>query len=81
MPLGAPFLDSQPLTGVLADRHLTTAKPSHMRNLKTGRTITSTFIVDGLGPLNPALAFAGSPDYREIARTKASILYKRIAPD
>lgn len=81
MPLGAPFLDSQPISGVLADRHLTSAKPSKMRNLKSGTVITSTFVVDGLGLLNPALAFAKQPQYREIARTRASIVYQHVAPN
>ena len=42
-----------------------------------------TWIVDGLGPLNPALAIANFPDlrewlgnYREFGRTRFSIIYK-----
>lgn len=76
MPLGAPFLDSQPVTGVLADRHLVSSKPSNMRGLRKLER-KSTFVVDGLGLLNPALAFTPGDDYREIARTKASIIFQR----
>ncbi len=80
MPLGAPFLDSQPVNGVLADRHLVSSKPSEMGGLRKLET-KSTFVVDGLGLLNPALAFAAGDDYREIARTKASIVYRRNPED
>jgi hypothetical protein len=76
MPLGAPFLDSQPVNGVLADRHLVSSKPSPMRGLRKLET-KSTFVVDGLGLLNPALAFDPGTSYRELARTKASIVYRR----
>jgi hypothetical protein len=75
MPLGAPFLDSQPVNGVLADRHLVSSKPSAMRGLRKLET-KSTFVVDGLGLLNPRLAFDPGADYREVARTKASIVYR-----
>ena len=78
MPLGAPFLDSQPVNGVLADRHLVSSKPSNMRGLRKLET-KSTFVVDGLGLLNPALAFAAGGEYREIGRTKASIIYQLLA--
>ncbi len=87
MPAGSRFLDSQPLTGVLADRHLTSSQPvapewaAHNRR----ELIASdpTWIVDGLGPLNPALAITNFPDlrdwlgnYREVGRTRFSITYK-----
>jgi hypothetical protein len=87
LPAGSRFLDSQPLTGVLADRHLTDSRAfapewaAHNRR----ELIASdpTWIVDGLGPLNPALAITNYPDlqewlgnYREVARTRFSILYK-----
>jgi hypothetical protein len=87
MPAGSRFLDSQPLTGVLADRHLTSSQPfapewaAHNRR----ELIASdpTWIVDGLGPLNPVLAIANFPDlrewlanYREVGRTRFTIVYK-----
>jgi hypothetical protein len=46
-----------------------------------------TFIVDGLGPLNPNLALTEYPElqswlttYQELQRTKDSVLYVRRAP-
>ena len=84
---GSPFLDSQPLTGVIADRHLTqttVVDPALAERDRQQLTQTKpTFIVDGLGPLNPALAITQYPDlrdwlaqYREIARTKTAIIFK-----
>jgi hypothetical protein len=87
MTAGSRFLDSQPLTGVLADRHLTSSQPFApewaARNRRELVASDPTWIVDGLGPLNPALAITNFPDltewltnYREIARTRFSIIYK-----
>lgn len=89
---GTPFLDSQPLTGVIADRHLTHSEPSAPELAAHNRArltqYTPTFIVDGLGPYNPSLAITQYPDlrrwldhYREIARTRTSVIYQvRGAP-
>lgn len=87
MPAGTRFLDSQPLTGVLADRHLTSSEPFApawaARNRAELVKTRPIWIVDGLGPINPALAIENYPDlrqwlsnYREIGRTKFSIIYK-----
>jgi hypothetical protein len=87
-PAGSRFLDSQPLTGVLADRHLTTSQPIApqwaARNRRELIASDPTWIVDGLGPLNPALAITNFPDlhewlgnYREVGRTRFSIIYKQ----
>ena len=88
MPAGSRFLDSQPLTGVLADRHLTNsdAAAPDWAALNRRELIANdpTWIVDGLGPLNPALAITNYPDlqdwlatnYREMARTRFSIIYR-----
>jgi hypothetical protein len=84
---GSPFLDSQPLTGVIADRHLTQATvvdPALAAHNRQQLTRTQpTFIVDGLGPLNPPLSITKYSDlhdwlkhYREIGRTKAAIVLK-----
>ena len=88
LPAGTPFLDSQPLTGVLADRHLTNsesvvpelAKHNRQRLMETA----PTWIADGLGPLNPSLAITQYQDLRawlqnyEVAgRTRETILYRR----
>lgn len=87
MPVGAPFLDSQPLTGVIADRHLTRSDVSApelaTQNRRVLTTYRPTFIVDGLGPFNPSLAIVKYADlaewmshYDEAARTRTSIIYK-----
>ncbi|HUA17106.1 MAG TPA: hypothetical protein VMB25_00085 [Bryobacteraceae bacterium] len=87
MQAGSGFLDSQPLTGVLADRHLTSSNASApdwaARNRHALIATHPTWIVDGLGPLNPALAITNYPDlrgwlsnYHEVARTRFSILYR-----
>jgi hypothetical protein len=81
MLAGTPFLDSQPLTGVIADRHLTDAHSSEpdlaARNRKLLTRYRPSFIVDGLGPYNPALSitrYAGLAawlaDYEVFATTR-----------
>jgi hypothetical protein len=90
MPAGSPFLDSQPLTGVIADRHLVDSRPSlpdlASRNRELLTHTRPTFIVDGLGPLNPTLAITAYPELREwmrlngfaeIGRTRDTMVYKR----
>ena len=85
---GTKFLDSQPLTGVLADRHLTNSTAAlpelAAKNRRELTGASPTYIVDGLGPLNPALAITRYADlrdwlagYREIGRTELSIIYER----
>jgi hypothetical protein len=87
MPAGSRFLDSQPLTGVLADRHLTsslvTAPELAARNRRDLIQTKPTWIVDGLGPLNPELAITNYPDlrewlagYGEVGRTRYTIIYR-----
>jgi hypothetical protein len=87
MAAGSRFLDSQPLTGVLADRHLTSSEPFApawaARNRRELIASDPTWIVDGLGPLNPNLAITNYPDlhewlanYQEVGRTRFSIIYK-----
>ena len=87
MPAGSRFLDSQPLTGVIADRHLTSSEAvapewaaQNRRELIGTRP---TFIVDGLGLYNPNLAITNYPDlapwlknYSAIAHTSHTIIYK-----
>jgi hypothetical protein len=60
LPAGTPFLDSQPLSGVLADRHLVSAEPAfaawaeaNRRRLLAGPQ--PEWIADGLSPYNPRL--------------------------
>jgi hypothetical protein len=67
--LGAPFLDSQPLTGVLADRHLgrsdVTFSQLAAENRRRLTKLSPAWVVDGLGPYNPALAITRYPDLAE----------------
>jgi hypothetical protein len=90
---GTRYLDSQPLTGVLADRHLTDSTPSASELAASNRaeliSTRPTFIADGLGPSNPRLAIANYPDlrawlanYDRFADTDGFVLYRLSAgPD
>ncbi|MGH9624511.1 MAG: hypothetical protein ACRD4G_09255 [Bryobacteraceae bacterium] len=82
------FWDSQPLTGVPADRHLHATTVVYggaaARNRELLIHTHPTFIVDGLGLLNPRLAPSAYPEvrawlahYRLVARTKLSLIYQR----
>jgi len=83
------FWDSQPLTGVPADRHLKVAKaiyggPAAANRQELARS-HPTFIIDGLSLLNPALAPAAYPElhpwlahYRLIGKTDLSLIYRRL---
>jgi len=88
LPAGTPYLDSQPLTGVFADRHLVDSRPTFPALAANDRAelvkTNPTFIVDGLGPANPRLAITAYPElrqwmnsrrYHEIGRTTASVVY------
>jgi len=89
LPLGAPFLDSQPLTGVIADRHLRESKTTFPalaeRNRARLQACRPDWIVDGLGPYNPQLAVSNYPDigswlvqhYDKAAETEGSRIYRR----
>ena len=88
-PLGAPYLESQPLTGVFADRHLTSAKPSDTAqtagHLKRLAATKPQWVADGLGPLNGVLALDGVPQlrewlshYRVAGRWRTLVLYRRL---
>jgi hypothetical protein len=87
LPAGTQFLDSQALTGVLADRHLTESRPTFpdLAAVNRGRLVElrPTFIVDGLGPLNPTLAIGKYPDLQEwlsqyevVAETAMTTVYR-----
>ena len=88
---GTRFLDSQPLTGVPADRHLTQSEPVETeaparRRMEVAQT-HPTFIVDGLGLYNPQLALTNYPElrewlagYREEARVSQMVIYRRLLP-
>jgi hypothetical protein len=82
------FWDSQPLTGVPADRHLQVTDaiyggPAAANREELARS-HPTFVVDGLGLLNPKLAPSAYPElrpwlahYRLVARTNLSLIYRR----
>jgi hypothetical protein len=87
LALGTPYLDSQPLTGVLGDRHLRSAKATFAEEAKANRAALvqqrPTFVVDGLGPYNAALAIDAYGDlrewlagYRVLGRTAGCVVYK-----
>ena len=90
---GTPFLDSQPLTGVIADRHLTDSTVTYPELARANRLALKQtrpeFIADGLGVANPSLAISAYSDLREwleayeiVGRTQLSIIYRlRSAPD
>lgn len=88
LPAATRFLDSQPLTGVLADRHLTDSRVSAPELARAHRAeLAGTrpdWIVDGLGPYNPQLAITRFDDlaawlaeYEEAGRTAGSVIYRR----
>ncbi len=87
------FLESQPLTGVLADRHLQRAdaflpEAAARRRQELAQELRArppAVIVDGLGPYNPALAIKNYQDlepvlarYRIVEETKGARLYRFI---
>jgi hypothetical protein len=86
LPAATIYLDSQPLTGVPADRHLTQSEPIAWPSAPARReqlsASTPTFILDGLSLFNTALAPTAYPElrpwlarYREAARTGQTIIY------
>jgi hypothetical protein len=87
LKLGAPFLDSQPLTGVLADRHLSDSAPTYgelaAQNRASLARLRPTWVIDGLGPYNSTLAVGNYSDladwlsrYEVIFRTRGTIAYR-----
>ncbi len=87
LPAGSRFLDSQPLTSVPADRHLTEDTPLETEGARARRTelaqLRPTFVIDGLSLYNPRLALSRYPElrswigqYREAGRTAGCIIYR-----
>ena len=89
LPAASRFLDSQPVTGVPADRHLVNSTPvspelATVYRIELART-RPTFILDGLGPYNPKLAVTAYPDltwwmagYRMVGRSAGTVIYRRV---
>ena len=90
-PLGAPFLDSQPVTGVLADRHLTSTQPTTPELARENRAVLvksrPTYVIDGLGRYNPKLAMTEYPElaawlqenYKPFFSTEGTVVYRLTA--
>ena len=85
------FWDSQPLTGVPADRHLTESQAilggSAARHRAQFVQPSPAFFVDCLGPLSPALDPHVFPELRQwlrhyqvAARTNLCVIYRKITP-
>ncbi len=81
------FWDSQPLTGVPADRHLFDSRPILPELAARNRALLVTshpiFVVDGLSALNPRLSMKNYPELREwlrdysiVGRSNLSIVYR-----
>ncbi len=82
------YLDSQAMTGVPADRHLSQSTPVALGTTADARRELARsrpdFIADGLSLYNPKLAMDRYPElrpwlanYQEFARTQTTILYRR----
>jgi hypothetical protein len=87
MPAGTIYLDSQPLTGVPADRHLTQSEPvERVEPARRRAALTEarpSFVLDGLGLYNPRLAIGQFADlrdwfaqYREVGRSGQTVIYE-----
>jgi hypothetical protein len=88
---GAKAMDSQPLTGVPADRHFFVSDaitPEWARdNRRELAGAKPTFVVDSLGAFNPKLAMDQYPEltdwlknYRLVGWTPLSAVYERARP-
>ena len=86
---GSPFLDSQPLTGVIADRHLTSSESAAPELAAANRVrlkaTRPTWIADGLGKYNPQLAITNFADlsewlkgYKQAGETEGFVIWRRI---
>jgi hypothetical protein len=84
------FLECQAMTGVPADRHLMSSaivltSGTHEAREELARS-RPDILIDGLSLYNPALSMDRYPElrawlggYREVARTKGSVIYVRLA--
>ena len=88
LPAATLYLDSQPLTAVPADRHLTQSTPIDWPAAVAARHDLALsqpdLILDGLSLFNPDLSIGRYPEllewfshYHEVARTPQTIVYQR----
>ena len=72
LPAAVLWLDSQPLTGVPADRHLTNSEPVEREEAARRRAELAgsrpDWVLDGIGPYNPRLGVTRYPDLQEWMR-------------
>ena len=87
LPIAARLLDSQPLTGVPADRHIATSRPLDEAWARQNRQELArsrpTIMVDGLTGFNLALGLQNYPDLAEwfkqycpAASTGRTVIYR-----
>jgi hypothetical protein len=87
LPAATRFLDSQPLTGVFADRHLSRSDAAAPELARGNRAELArsrpTFVVDGLSRYNPELSMESFKDlgpwlarYQLVAQTAATAVYR-----
>jgi hypothetical protein len=87
LPVAGRFWDSQPVTGVPADRHLTDSRPVDAglarRNRQELIRTRPSFLVDGLSSYNPGLDIHRYPDlaswlahYCVIGQAGATTVYR-----
>jgi hypothetical protein len=83
------YLDCQALTGVPADRHLTQSTVVLTTGTHEAREALAAsrpdILIDGLSLFNPNLSMDKYPElrpmlseYREVARTRTTVIYKRL---
>jgi len=87
LAVASRFWDSQPLTGVPADRHLTVATPIALDGAAGNRIELArsrpAFIADGLSLMNPRLALESYPElrawlrnYHVVGTTGVTVIYQ-----
>ena len=88
LPVAGRLWDSQPVTGVPADRHLSESQPVDAQWASRNREELSrerpTFLVDGLSQYNPQLDIHAYPEltgwlaqYSVAGRAGATVIYRR----
>jgi hypothetical protein len=91
LPAATRYLDCQALTGVPADRHLSQSTPiTTIGTVEARREVAAShpdFVLDGLTPFNADLSMQKYPqlaawmkEYKEVARTRLTIIYRKQVP-